>query len=256
MSTPSQPTSKVRSVVKTYVLVCAVALAWRALALPWDAGGFFIQLMLTPFGVMTFVSAKPPTLDRFQRAVYYTVFTLSCGLWSFQAYYSPLAAVPLAIGCFVLALVWGGNKRTNVKLVDTLAVALPVAALFAFGVYNALPVYRLRNLDAGRVRAVEFVPASYSEQVLARVELTSREDVAEFVSVLRATTPYAPAYQRNHLPWRVTVVFDSGERLQFGLDENAGEGRDTCNLLLRGHGFQNRALCRLVRSRVPVSKQN
>src|SRR5919205_218254 len=127
----AQTPPKVRSVVAGYVLAAAVALAWRALVLPWDGGGFFIQLILTPFGVMTFVSAKPPTRDRFQRAVYYSVFTLSCGLWSFQAYYPPLAAVPLAVGCFLLALVWGGDKRTNVKLVDTLAVALPVAALFA-----------------------------------------------------------------------------------------------------------------------------
>ena len=255
MSSTQTPT-KLRSLVKAYLLAAAAALAWRALVLPWDAGGFFLQLMLTPFGVMTFVSAKPPTRDRFQRAVYYTVFTLSCGLWSFQVYYPPLAAVPLAVGCFLLALVWGGDKRTNVKLVDTLAVALPCAALFALGVYNAIPVYRLRNLDAARVRAVEFVPSSPDEQGVAWVQLTSRADVEEFVSDLRDTTPYAPAYQRDPPPWRVTVVLDSGENLRFGLEETAGEKRDTCHLRLGSGSFQNRFLCLLLRSRVPVSNKH
>ena len=244
-----------RPVVTVYLLAAAVALAWRGLVLPWDSEGFFIQLILTPFGVMTFVSAKPPSRDRFQRAVYYTLFTLSCGLWSFQAYYPPLAAAPLAMGCFLLVLVWGGDKRTNVKLVDTLSVGLPVVALFACGVYNSLPVYRLRNLDAGQVRVVEFVPSSYGEQGAARVELTSRDDVAEFVSVLRATTPYAPSYRYDPPPWHVTVVFDSGERLQFDLDESAGEWRDICHIRFRGDSYQNLRLCRLVRSRVPGSNQ-
>ena len=254
----AQPTTKLRPLVKAYVLAAAFALAWRALVLPWDAEGFFIQFLLTPFGVMTFISSKPPppTRGRFQRAVYLTVFTLSCGLWSFHAYYSPLAAAPLNIGCFLLALMWGGDKTTSVKLVDTLSVALPVAALFALGVYSALPEYRLRNVDAGRVRAVEFVPSTNGEQGASRLELTSREDVAEFVAALRAATPYSPTHMSDPPPWRVAVVFDSGEMLQFTLDERGGKGLDTCHLLFRGHDFQSRALCRLLRSRAPDSNQN
>lgn len=253
-STETSP--KVRPDIPVYALAAAVALAWRALVLPWNPEGFVVQLILTPFGVMTFVSAKPPTQDRFQRAFYYTLFTLSCGLWSVHAYYSPVVAAPLTIACFLLTLVWGGDKRTNVKLVDTLSVGLPIAALFAFGVYNAIPVYRFRNLDARRVRVVEFVPSSYGEQGVAGVELTSREDVAEFVLALRAARPYSPEYQRDPPAWRVAVVLDSGERLQFRLDETAGKGRDTCHLLLRGGDYQSRALCRLVRSRVPNPNQN
>lgn len=254
----AQPTTKLRPLVKAYVLAAAFALAWRALVLPWDAEGFFIQFLLTPFGVMTFISSKPPptTRDSFQRAVYFTLFTLSCGLWSFQVYYPPLAAAPLVTGCFVLALVWGGDKTRSVKLVDTLSVALPVAALFAFGVYNALPVYGLRNIDAGSVRSAEFVPSSRVEPGASRLELTSREDLAEFVSVLKATTPYAPSYRYDPPDWLVTVTFDSGKKLQFELGERAGEGRDTCHIRFQGDSFQNHALCRLLRSRVSNSKQN
>lgn len=245
-----------RTLVPVYALAAAVALAWRALAMPWDFGGLFIQFVATAFGVMVFVAAKPPTRGRVQRAVFYALFTASCGLWSFEAYYDPGAALPFVISCFILALVWAGDKRTSVKLVNTLAVALPVAALITFGVYGAAPAYRLRNLDAGRVHAVEFLSASYGVQGgETRVELTSREDVAEFVDALRETTPYAPSHLRDPSLWLVTVVLNSGERLQFRLDDTTGRGPTACRLLLRGDYYQNRDLCRIVRSRVARSNQ-
>ncbi|HVF66788.1 MAG TPA: hypothetical protein VM914_03945 [Pyrinomonadaceae bacterium] len=245
-----------RPVVPAYALAAAVALAWRAVALPWDFGGLFIQFVATAFGVMVFVAAKPPARGGFQRAVFYALFTASCGLWSFEAYYAPQAALPLVITCFVLALVWAGDKRTGVKLVNTLAVALPLAALSAYGIYSTIPAYRLRHLDAGRVRAVEFAPSSYGEGGASRIELTSREDVAEFVSTLAATTPYLPGRERDPSLWHATVVFDSGERFRFQLDEGTGDDPYSCRVLLGVTSYQNGPLCRLVRSRVPRPIQN
>src|SRR5215218_1799075 len=102
----AQTPSKVRPVVPAYVLAAALALGWRALAMPWDFGGLFIQFVATAFGVMVFVAAKQPTRGGFQRAVFYSLFTISSGLWSFEAYYAPQAALPFVISCFVLALVW------------------------------------------------------------------------------------------------------------------------------------------------------
>lgn len=246
----AQTPFRVRPVVPVYVLAAALALVWRALAMPWDFGGLFLQFVATAFGVMVFVAAKQPTRGGFQRAVFYTLFTISCGLWSFEAYYAPQAALPFVISCFILALVWSGDKRTSAKLVYTLAVALPLAGLLAYGIYNAVPVYRLRHLDAGRVSAVVFVPSSYGEGGTSKIELTSRDEVAEFVSASRATTPYLPGRGRNPPLWWAVVIFDSGERVRFDLDDAAGSGRDTCILRLGVTSYQNRQLCRLVRSRV------
>jgi hypothetical protein len=245
---------KVRPVVPAYVLAAAVALVWRALALPWDFGGLFIQFVATAFGVMVFLAARPPSRGGLQRAVFYALFTASCGLWSFEAYYAPQAALPFVISCFVLALVWAGDKRTNVKLVDTLAVALPVGALLTYGVYSAAPVYRLRHLDARRVLAVEFLPSNGGGG--AKIELTSWDDVTEFVKASGRTTPYLPGRERNPALWRASVVFDSGERLHFYVDEGAGGSPDNCLLRLGATSYQNRPLCRMLRSRVSNPNQN
>jgi len=248
-------TDKARPVVPAYVLAAVVALAWRALALPWDFGGLFIQFVATAFGVMVFLAAKPPTRGRLQRAIFFTLFAASCGLWSFEAYYAPQAALPFVVSCFVLALVWAGDKRTNVKLVDTLAVALPVGALLAYGVYSAAPAYRLRHLDARRVLAVEVVPSSYGEGGAGRMELTSPGDLTEFAEASAATAPYLPGRERYPALWRATVVLDSGERFHFEVDEGAGGSPDNCVIRFRNTGYQNGPLCRMLRSRASGQTQ-
>ena len=253
MSSALNP-DKARPVVPAYVLAAAVALAWRALALPWDFGGLFIQFVATAFGVMVFLAAKPPARGRLQRAVFFTLFTASCGLWSFEAYYAPQAALPFVISCFVLALVWAGDKRTKVKLVDTLAVALPLAALLTYGVYSAAPAYRLRHLDARRVLAVELVP-SYGEGGATKLELTSWDDLTEFARASVATTPYLPGRERYPATWRAAVVFESGERFYFAVDEGAGGSPDNCLIRFRNTSYQNRPLCRMLRSRVSGQTQ-
>jgi hypothetical protein len=118
-----------------------------------------------------------------------------------------------------------------------------------------MPAYRLRHLDAGRVRAVEFESSSYGEGGAAKIELTSREDVAEFVSAAGATTPYLPGRERDPSLWQATVVFDSGERFRFRLDKGAGYDSAPCLIRLGVSSYQNGPLCRLVRSRVTRPNQ-
>jgi len=241
---------KTSSIVYTYIVVSVVALVWRAVFLPWDWGGFFLQFMAACWGLMVFGSIDFQTLTRFQRIFFYALFVMACLLSFEEVYFAPQAIAPLIIVCFILALIWGKAKKSNrIYLISVLA--LPLIGLLYYGLSYTFPIYRLRHLSPQQVQAVNLKRLAPADQGGTEIQLTSETQTTPFLQALRKTAPYAPNHENLNSPWQATILLNSGEKIYIEIGKGTRANANTCRVTLGVTSYQNEPLCRLLKSLAP-----
>jgi hypothetical protein len=244
MSAPS----RTESIILTYLGVSLVALLYRVVVIPWDWGGLFLQFMAAFFAAMIIGNVNLPALHGFQLKVFYALFVIANVLSFVEVYFATQAIAPFIIVCLVLVGVWGRKKESKSKLLETLALALPLAGLMFYGLTYTIPVYRLRHLSSEQVREIRLSPGKEGE---TNIQLSSEAEITPFLLALSKTTPYAPKGEEVNAHRQVTILLNSGDKISFTMGKGTLANANTCHIKVGVTSYQNEPLCRLLESLAP-----
>jgi hypothetical protein len=222
------------------------ALVLRFHLVPWDPGGCLLQVCISVVVFVAFGTLLPqlkPVPERLAGAI---IFPLGVLFVFGTLVFAPQPLIPFMFVGFAAAaalLLWSRSRVVSAALFVAL-IFLPLSAWCWYGARRMVFMTEFRRLDAGQVRAVQFVRETETGET---IQIEDPALIGRIVESLADTSPYSPNHERVALPWQCRIAMADGETLDFRVGLGNRCHRKTVWIEFGVEVYQNPELYRVLR---------
>ena len=252
-----------------FVIIMTTSFLWRFYAIPWDAGGCFLQVWITliSFAVVTSLSQRMARNEVSSGKAWFVIFlkivalSVVSGSLFGTLYFAPQILFPcmaLAGAVIVsLVLILGVMEASPprvfpLSLRQGLIGGLIIVGL-VFWCYSAkgyiTRIVQLRNLAPTNIQAIQFRQFHGNREFM----IENKQLLEDICEALQFTFPYSPNHEGIRERWDITILLTFGERLHFQLGKGNNAHPQTAWIEFGVHVYQNPQLPSVLsRANIPL----